>query len=404
MTRLSPVEEEMLAGAHGPGTAMAMRIVVRLARVMDAERLIPITSAHIDGCLYHGISGLDFVERLVEGGARVVVPTTLNVASLDLLHPELYRGDEETARLARRLTDGYVSLGASPTWTCAPYQSTVRPGPGEQIAWAESNAIVFANSVLGARTNRYGDFIDACAAVTGRVPAAGLHLDHPRLATIRVDVELDRWEDSDYPVLGHLIGERLPDQVPVITGMPSATEDQLKMLGAAAASSGAIAMFHAVGITPEAPTLAYATGGRPTLSIRLGRAELDDGLRRLSTVDTEEIDAVCLGTPHASAAELRRLWELLAGRKVKTPTYVSTSRQTLTDLGETAERLTALGVVIVTDTCTYLTPILSETTRVVMTDSAKWAYYAPGNLGVEVVFGSTTRCVETACRGRIERD
>ncbi len=404
MTYLDALEAEMPGGAGGPGTAMAMRITTRMARLTGADRLIEITSAHIDGCLYHGIAGLDFVERLVEGGARVVVPTTLNVSSLDLLHPELYRGDQETARLARRLTDGYVSLGATPTWTCAPYQLAVRPGFGDQIAWAESNAIVFANSVLGARTNRYGDFMDACAAVTGRVPATGLHLDHNRLATVHVEVTLDTWKDSDYPVLGHLIGELVSDRIPVISGMPAATEDQLKMLGAAAASSGAIAMFHAVGITPEAPTLTDATGGRSIPTIRLGRAELDDGFRRLSTVHTRKVEAVCLGTPHASADELRTLDRLLADRKAQIPVYVSTGRDVLAGLDAVADHLADLGVTIVTDTCTYVTPILSGAVRVVMTDSAKWAYYAPGNLGVEVVFGSMAACVETACRGRIEDD
>ena len=168
-------DRAQLAGHHGEAPRLAMRIITRLARVTGAPRLIDITAAHIDGCLYHGQASLDFAERLAAAGGRVVVPTTLNVGSLDLLHPHLYRGDPETARRARRLMDAYVALGCAPTWTCAPYQLPDRPALGQQVAWAESNAVVFANSVLGARTNRYGDFLDICAALTGRVPDAGLH-------------------------------------------------------------------------------------------------------------------------------------------------------------------------------------------------------------------------------------
>src|SRR5215211_5994669 len=152
-----------------------MGLIVRMAELAGAAELVDVSSAHVDGCLFHGQAGLDFAERLVHGGGAVRVPTTLNVSSLDLLHPDHYLGDQETARAARRLMDAYVAMGCRQTWTCAPYQLPERPRFGEHVAWAESNAIVFANSVLGARTARYGDFIDICAAITGRVPDAGLH-------------------------------------------------------------------------------------------------------------------------------------------------------------------------------------------------------------------------------------
>src|SRR5512132_4236699 len=202
----------MLAGDDGPAGQLAMRMIVKLAELAGAPELIGIASAHIDGCLYHGQAGLDFAERLVEGGAAVRVPTTLNVSSLDLLHPDRYRGDPETARAARRLMDAYVAMGCRETWTCAPYQLPERPGFGEQVAWAESNAIVFANSVLGARTARYGDFTDICAAITGRVPDAGLHRTERRRGQLVLDVRalpdglLD--QDALYPLLGHLVGAR----------------------------------------------------------------------------------------------------------------------------------------------------------------------------------------------------
>src|SRR5262245_47486189 len=144
-----------------------MRILVETAGVMGAERLIDVASAHVDGCLYHGLAGLEFAERLVAGGARVSVPTTLNVSSLDLLHPERPPGDPDTAANARRQMDLYVAMGCRPTWTCAPYQLSERPAFGQHVAWAESNAIVVCNSVLGARTNRDGDILDVGPAIPG---------------------------------------------------------------------------------------------------------------------------------------------------------------------------------------------------------------------------------------------
>ncbi|MBA3739383.1 MAG: DUF521 domain-containing protein, partial [Actinobacteria bacterium] len=199
-------DRALLKGEAGDGAALAMRLVVKMAEVARAPRLRSITRAHIDSCLYHGQAGLDFAERLLAGGATVSVPATLNVSSLDLLHPELVRIDASTRDRASRLMDAYVRMGCRPTWTCAPYQLPDRPGFGEHVAWAESNAIVFANSVLGARTNRYGDFIDICAAITGRVPDAGLHTDEGRRATLLLHLhdisDPLLHHDLLYPVLG----------------------------------------------------------------------------------------------------------------------------------------------------------------------------------------------------------
>ncbi len=289
---LTERDRAFLHDRHGEAAALAMRIVVETAEVMAADRLLDVSGAHVDGCLYHGIAGLDFAERLVAGGATVSVPTTLNVGFLDLLHPERARLDAETAGRARRQMDAYVAMGCRPTWTCAPYQLQERPAFGEHVAWAESNAIVFCNSVLGARTNRYGDFIDVCAAITGRAPDAGLHRDEERRAGIvlRLRGVPERLLRSDalYPVLGHVAGREAGTTVPAIVGLPrDASEDRLKALGAAAASSGAVAMFHAVGVTPEAPTLEAATGGRavPEVEVtldrlRAARDELGRGGRR----------------------------------------------------------------------------------------------------------------------------
>jgi predicted aconitase len=406
--QLSDDDRAMLDGERGEATALGMKILVEMANVWEADHLIDITSAHIDSCLYHGRAGLDFAEKLLAGNARVVVPTTLNVSSLDLLHPDLVLLDAETATNARRLMDCYVSMGCRATWTCAPYQLPERPALGEHIAWAESNAIVFANSVLGARTNRYGDFIDICAAITGRVPLAGLHLDqHRRAQTVfrLEDIPERLLHDEVTPTcVGHLVGKATGTALPAIVGLPRDTgEDRLKALGAAAASSGAVAMFHAVGITPEAPTLEAALGGkRAEGDVTISASDLRSARDELTTVDIGPIAAVSVGTPHLSAGELHRLIELVAGARPVVPLYANVGRDVAasTDVGSLARS----GVTVVTDTCTYITPILHNIDGPVMTNSAKWAWYAPTNLGFDVVFGSLEECVRSASLGRVWRD
>src|ERR671919_21546 len=414
--RLVDRDRAMLGGAQGEAARLAMEIVVAMAESVGAERLVDIASGHIDGALYHGKVSLDFAERLVAGGGRVRVPTTLNVGSLDLLHPGLYRGDEDTARAGRRLMELYAEMGCRPTWTCAPYQKDARPAFGEHVAWAESNAIVFANSVLGARTDRYGDFIDICAAITGRAPYAGLHLSDRRRGQLVFDVHglpdpvLE--QDLLYPLLGHLIGARSGKLVPVVDGLPAGVdEDRLKAVGAAAASSGEVGLVHVVGSTPEAPTLAEALQHRQPLAlVEVTPAMVRAARDQLTTTGDghDRLVGVNVGTPHFSVAEFGRLVALLAGRSVhpEVELYASTSRYVLARieaLGWLAS-LEGAGVRLVVDTCTYVTSILEDTAGVVMTCSAKWAWYAPGNLGVRVVFGSLRECVESAVEGRVVRD
>ncbi len=393
-----------------------MRLVVRAAEVTGARRLIDITRAHVDSCLYHGQASLDFVDRLLAGAARVRVPTTLNVGAVDLLHPELYRGDPRVARRGRLLMDRYRALGARPTFTCAPYQLVdARPALGEQVAWGESNAIAFCNSVLGARTNRYGDFMDVAAAITGRVPEAGLHLDDPRRATVVLRLSPDvpaPLLDSDalFPVLGLVLGRRAGSSVAAIDGLaPGQPEDRLKALGAAAASSGSVAMFHVVGSTPEAPTLDAALGGRVPEAVELVTlADLRAARDALSTAGDERLGAVSLGTPHASLRELERYAAMLGdrGAAAGAELLISTGRDVLDEAERrgTAARLRAAGAELLVDTCSYLAPILRRTDGAVMTDSAKWAYYAPGNVGARVIFASTGECIRSAVAGRVVRD
>jgi predicted aconitase len=411
---LTPADTSLLNGGSGEAAAFAMRILAAFARAVGASSLLDISGAHIDGCLYHGQVSLDFVERLVTGGGRVRVPTTLNVGAIDLIHPELIRMSKPEQAPARRLMKAHEELGCASSFTCAPYQTEFRPVFGQQIAWGESNAIVFANSVIGARTNRYGDFIDLCCAMTGRAPAWGLHLDEHRRGRVLFAMTgfpaSQRTTDALYVGVGLLIGSRSGEKVPVIDGLPPpASEDQLKALGAAAASTGSVALFHAVGITPEAPTLADALGGAPPdETIEIGPADVSRALEQLSTVSTgSPVTAVCLGTPHFSRSEWDRLLPLLrhAAPARGVPIYVNTARATLRALEDEQllQGTEAFNLVTVTDTCTYLTPILKQMDGTVMTNSGKWAHYAPGNLGVHVAFGELEDCVASAAAGRVVR-
>jgi hypothetical protein len=405
--RLTEIDQAMLGGSEGTAAQVAMELLVATGEAEGATGLLDITGGHIDGCLYHGRAGLDFARLLLEGGGKVRVPTTLNVSSLDLLHPHLYRGDDATALAARELMDCYVAMGCAPTWTCAPYQLPHRPGLGEQVAWGESNAIVFANSVLGARTARYGDFLDICCAITGRAPAVGLHTDEGRRATLRIDLDVpDRMRDDElfYPALGHVLGEMAGTEVAVLVGLDArAGEDRLKAIGAAAASSGAVAMFHALGVTPEAATIESATGGVETRQASIGMEVLRQARAGLSR-GSGPLGAVSVGTPHFSAAEIAELAALVSGRSTRVPFYVNTGRDVIADpaLAGPLADLAAFGATLVTDTCTYITPIMGDVRGVVMTNSGKWAFYAPANLGVGVVFAGLETCVESAVSGQVE--
>ncbi|RCS25010.1 DUF521 domain-containing protein [Phyllobacterium salinisoli] len=407
---LTEEERAIASGNSGEGAAMAMRIVAETARLMGAPRLLPIASAHIDGALYHGDSGTLFAERLVDGGARVQVRATLNVGSLDLTGCSKNRLGKHERAMARRMMDAYRKLGCEPTWTCAPYQAGHRPAFASDVAWGESNAVVFCNSVLGARTNRYGDFLDIACAIAGRAPDYGLHRPENRRARIVFDISaIDSAflaSEVAWPILGNLFGRSAGDAVGVVAGAAvHPDEDALKAFGAASASSGAVGLFHVAGVTPEAPDLAAALHGcDPEEIIHVTSDMLAETRRRLSTVaDVTAIDAVAIGSPHLSIAEFDRLEALIAGRQLAVPLYACTGRHALNVLDEAGRRrkLEDCGVVIVADTCVVVTPILPEKPdAVLMTNSGKFAHYAPGNTGYGVIYGSLAECVESAVAGR----
>jgi predicted aconitase len=409
-------DRALLDGARGPAMQLAMRLVLRAAEIMGAERLIPVTFAHIDSCFYVGQAHVDFAEYLLANGATLAVPAWTNNGVVSLgdagLRPEA--DNPERVAGARRLMEIYRALGCRPVWTCAPYQLPGGPAFADHIVAAESNAVTYYNSVVGARTNKYGDYLDVACALVGKAPYAGFHLDAARRGDILFDVsdipDRLRGEGIFHHLLGHHVGRRAGRQVPVIAGLsPEATRDDLKAVSAAVAASGGVEMWHGLGLTPEARDAEQAFGGRaPAERHRVTLDDLRRAMAELSTGRDGPLEMVALGTPHFSPTEIAALVSLLDGRRVKPglALYVSTSRfvrDLVAGRGDIAA-LEAAGATVVVDTCTYFSPAVRGARGRVMTNAAKWAYYAPGQLGVETVFGSLRECVESAVAGEVWRD
>jgi predicted aconitase len=414
MVNLTDRDQAMLNGNRGPAPALAMSILIRMAEVYGADTLMDISQAHIDSTIYLGDATLEFAEHLASLGARVAVPTSLNVSGVDECGWQEWAVTPEWAAKAARQMLAYERMGAVAMWTCAPYQTHMRPVFGQQIAWGESNAIAFANSVIGARTERYPDLLDICCAICGRVPAVGLHLTENRAGQMRlrlVDVPPALQQDDQFfAVLGHLVGKLAGDQIPVIEGVVvSPAEDHLKAFAAAAASSGRVALFHMVGVTPEAATIDEAFHGRvPAQTIEVTTGDLREARKELTTADGRELDMVILGSPHFSIAEFSQLAPLVTGMHVHPRVkFLVTSSRLMKEQADKAGVLAPLvsfGAQITLDTCILASPMLPPEIKTLMTNSAKYAYYAPSLLNTRVTFGSLADCVRSAVEGRVVRD
>ena len=320
-------------------------------------------------------------------------------------------GGTPAVQTALRVIELYRQMGCRTVMTCAPYHTRAEPVLGQHVAWSESSAVVYANSVLGARSNRYDEFLDMCAAITGRVPDAGLHRTRNRRAAILCNLKEipEAWLDDDrfYHVLGYLIGRDAGTDIPAINGLPGTVrKEQLRALGTAAAASGSLSMFHAIGVSPEAATREEAfLGESPHRIVDIGPDEIRAAAGMLDTADARPLAAVCVGAPHFSIDEFEQLLSLTEGITIRPDIhfYVATSRHVLEDIRERGwlEMLQKSGVEFVTDRCTYYAPIIEGCDGRVMTASAKWAYYAPGNLGSSVTFASLEDCVQSAAAGKI---
>lgn len=388
----------MLAGDLGPGVGKAMEIVVALGRIYGASRLVPVRSVQVAGVSYRnlGEAGLEFLTEWAAGGARARVPTTLNPAGVDL---QAWRELGFSRRFAERqiaVVEAYEALGVRPTCTCTPYLVGNVPRVGEHVAWAESSAVSYANSVLGARTNREGGPSAMAAAIAGRTAAYGLHLDENRRASLRVEVRCPVKTLSDFGALGYLVGKQARNGVPFFTGLTECSTTALRALGAAMAASGAVALYHVDGVTPEADGPEVLLPDHQTLVVR----DLGPAYAALNA-DTRDIDLVWFGCPHAGLEEMAQIVRLLAGRRVTSTLWVTTARGTR----ERAETEGLVGAIeasggrVVSDMCVVVAPMEELDFRSVATPSAKGATYLPSHTGLVVRYGTVEQCVEAAVTG-----
>ena len=410
---LTDENKQTIDGKHGEAARIALQVLVELGDLYGADEMMRVSQVHLDTTVYMVDAGVEFAEKLVELGGKAAVPTSLNAAAIDQIRWKEYRTPPDLLDKCRRLEKAYLMMGANPTWTCAPYQQGMIPRFGEQIAWGESNAIAFANSIIGARTNRYGDLMDICAAVVGEVPKFGLHLSKNRKAEVLIQLNGMTREMLDntalYPLLGFLLGEMAEDRVAAIEGIPENVDiDALKGFSAAAASSGAVGLFHIVGVTPEAQTLEMCLKTkRPKEILEITPFMVRDAEERLSTSKADTVDFVTVGCPHYSFAEFRRLHHLMEGRKVNSSVafLVYTSRAVYGWLENCSilEELQDAGVMVFTDGCPLQYPKKTWHFNVAMTDSAKFSNYCFSQTGLNVVYGTLEECVESAVHGKICR-
>lgn len=404
---LSKFDHALLEGTHGKAAQMAMQIVLRLAELQGAQRLIDVSQAHIDGCIYTGPASLRFAQQLVQWGAKVRIPTTLNSISVDQRRWRELGIDPLLGEPASAVGDAYMAMGAQLSFTCAPYLLDSAPKAGDQIVWAESNAVVYANSVLGARTLKYPDYLDICIALTGRAPLIGCHLDAPRKARLRVELpELAELDDAFYPLLGYHIGALAGSRIPLIFGLEQRQPDldDLKAFGAAFATTSAAPLFHIAGVTPEALDPAQVLEPDtplPVATIRL--ADLLVSWRELNSARDNRVDVVSLGNPHFSLSEFARLAQLCRDR-VKHPdaVLVITCGRAVLEQARDAGYIDVIenfGATLVTDTCWCMLgePVIPRAATTLMTNSGKYAHYAPGLVGRNVHFASLAECVDAAC-------
>ncbi|MDA5640319.1 MULTISPECIES: cis-3-hydroxy-L-proline dehydratase [Agrobacterium] len=396
-------DRAMLEGRDGIAVQQAMRITVAMAVQQGASALVDVTQGHIDGCIYASPANLTFAEKMAEMGAKVRVPTTMNAISVDKAHWRSQGMAEDFGDPAARLADAYVRMGCRPTFTCSPYLLDSAPQAGDMIAWAESNAVIFANTVLGARTAKHPDFLDLCIALTGRAPLAGVYLEENRRPQRIVDVALPQGvDDAFWPLVGYLAGKAAPDCIPLLRGLGPAkpSRDDLKALCAAFGTTSAAAMLHIEGATPEAGLAPLETAD--TVSISL--ADMAAGWSLLNE-GPEEVQLVAIGSPHASLEECQALAAEFAGRRRHADVAVIvTAGQHVIDAAVqdgTLRRLKDSGVQVLPDLCwcSISEPVFPTKTRALMTNSGKYAHYGPGLSGRAVRFGSLADCVGSALTG-----
>jgi len=389
---LTKEEEKILKGEEGEVVEKLFRLLVRLGDIYGADKMIPVGSVQVAGVSYKSIGdpGTEFLEDMASKGAKVKVLTYLNPAGMDLENWERLGFPKDFAKKQLRIMNAFKSMGIVVTSTCTPYLAGNLPRFREHIAWSESSAVSFSNSVIGARTNREGGPSALAAAICGRTPNYGLHLWEKRQPTIKINVDAELEFNSDFGALGYYVGKQVKNKIPYFTGINNANTDQLKGLGAAMAASGAVALYHVEGLTPEADLV--EKNGLESIEVR--KKELDETYEKLNS--GKNPDVVILGCPHASLREISTLADKLKGKHLKKPIWICTSRM----MKEAADRMGFTKVIekagghIVADTCMVVSPIEQMGYKTTGVNSGKAANYLPGFCKQEVVFANIDKLIE----------
>lgn len=401
--RLTDEEKRMLNGQEGEAKKLAMEILTQVGDSMDADSFVEIASvqamAHF-GSLH--IAGRDWLEKLACLGGKCCVPTTQDPASIPFSHWKEMGYDEEYAKNQYRLAEAIMKLGEMPKWSCTPYYQGSVPRLGQNIAWAESSAVSFANSVLGARTNRTPAGIAICAALTGRMPRYGLYLTENRRAQIKITVEAGELTPLDYNTIGIITGKLAGAKIPAIYGLPqSATNDDLKYLGASAASSGSVALYHADGITPEAILTDVFAGKAPEEEMVITRKDIDDAAEKMTSTGAGEPQLAVVGCPHYSSEEVIRLARMIEGKKVADGkafwVFTTAETESLMERMGMKAVLEEAGVRIMAQTCLVISPLVGGYENLI-TDSGKFASYLPSEHSIKIRYASAEECVKAVTR------
>ena len=374
-------EEEKLLESDNPTIAKSMEIIVALGEIFGAERLIPVKSAQISGISYQNIgdAGLEWLESL---NAKVKVPAMVNPAGMDVERWKEMGIDEGFYRKQMRILKALEKLGAELTLTCTPYY-VHPPSYGDHLAWAESSAVIYANSVIGARTNRESGISALASAITGKTPYYGMHVKENRAPGVLVEVE-GELTDADVSAIGYQVGNEL-NEIPIFRFPRKLSNDEMKLLGAAMASTGNAAIFHVEGQTPE-----WKDFQIPEERIKLDVKEIKTDC---------EPDLIALGCPHLSKDELMRVLEILRAenKKVKRDLWLFTSRKMSEECENVVKEIESFGAKVFNDTCMVVSPA-TEAYECVMVNSGKALTYLPKLRKVRVAFGSLEECVRRAVR------
>jgi hypothetical protein len=392
---LTSQEEKMLVGEEGYAVQKSMQILTALGEIFGADKLIPVSSVQVAGVSYYnlGDAGLEYLENLAGKGAKARVKTTLNPAGMDLENWRELGIDEEFARKQERVIRAFVKMGVTPSCTCTPYLVGNEPGRGDHIAWSESSAVTYANSILGAMTNREGGPSALAAAITGRTPCYGMHLEENRNPKIRVKVDAKLAAVPDFGALGYAVGKKIGPKIPLFEGIEGARIEQLKSLCASIATYGGTALFHTNDTT-------YHQKEAPKETITITQADIEGALHALND-ETTEVDFVALGCPHCTLDEIKTIAGLLEGRKVTKEFWICTARQTMKEAEKVgyAQKIRAAGAKFACDTCMAVAPLKGRF-NVLATDSAKACYYGRGTNDFKTRIGSVEECVNAAVSGK----